>query len=453
MDSGPHYSSLRGERFLTDDQKALISAWVDQGKPEGNPDNNPGLPNFPEGSQIGEPDLVLSMPEPFMHEGNDQDQYQVFVIPTGFTEPTEIAAVEIRPGNAAVDHHALVGYTEDPSVVAQAMAMDAADPNPGYESFGDYGVPVEQFLFGGWVPGTPPLEFPPTIGHVAQPGSHLLLQMHYGPSAVDQVDQTEINLFFADEPIQREVETFIMDPTYLDGGWGSFVIPPNAVTTFHGSIYIEEDVSLISITPHCHLLGKSWEVFARSLDGQDTIPLISIPEWDFNWQGIFTYPQMVHVPAGYVVEAYGTYDNTSENPFNPSDPPQTMYWGDFTTEEMFVLFLQYVPYQEGDEDIVLSGPDNNTMVVYQHDNLFPAWPNPAVHGEVNVGFHLRQDAEVTLSLFDIQGREVKQWIQGVTMPSGRHLETFNVDGLPSGTYIYRMRTSTGTVRSAQLHLH
>ena len=212
-------------------------------------------------------------------------------------------------------------------------------------------------------------------------------------------------------------------------------------------------MSLISITPHCHLLGKSWEVFARSADGQDTIPFISIPEWDFNWQGIFTYPQMVHVPAGYVVEAYGTYDNTSENPFNPSDPPETMFWGDFTTEEMFVLFLQYVPYQEGDTDIVLSGPDNNTMVVYQHDNLFPAWPNPAAQGEVKVGFHLRQDAEVTLSLFDIQGREVKQWIQGVNMPSGRHLETFNVDGLPSGTYIYRLRTSTGTVRSAQLQLH
>ena len=116
---------------------------------------------------------------------------------------------------------------------------------------------------------------------------------------------------------------------------------------------------------------------------------------------------------------------------------------------MFVLFLQYVPYQEGDEDIVLSGL-TTTMVVYQHDNLFPGMAQPAVHGEVNVGFHLRQDAEVTLSLFDIQGREVKQWIQGVTIPSGRHLETLNVDGLPSGTYIYRMRTSTGTVRSAQL---
>ena len=92
--------------------KGIDRSWVQQGKPEGDPANNPGLPNFPEGSQIGEPDLVLSMPEPFTHI-DTLDQYQVFVIPTGFTEPTEIAAVEIRPGNRAVDHHALIGYTDD----------------------------------------------------------------------------------------------------------------------------------------------------------------------------------------------------------------------------------------------------------------------------------------------------------------------------------------------------
>ena len=121
---------------------------------------------------MGEPDLVLGMSEAFVHQGNMVDQYQVFVIPTGVSEAREIRAVEIRPGNNVVDHHALVAYTNDPAVIAQALAMDAADPNPGYESFGDYGVEVEQFLFGGWVPGTPPLEFPPTIGHVIEPGSH-----------------------------------------------------------------------------------------------------------------------------------------------------------------------------------------------------------------------------------------------------------------------------------------
>ena len=223
----------------------------------------------------------------------------------------------------------------------------------------------------------------------------------------------------------------------------------NQVTTFHGSVTMLEDISLISVTPHCHLLGQAWEVFARSPNAQDTIPLISIPEWDFNWQGIFTYPQMVRIPAGYVVEAYATYDNTASNPFNPNDPPQTMFWGDFTTEEW--MFFQGVPY-ERDEDIVLSAPDQNTMVVYQHDNLFPAWPNPVAQGEVKVGFHLRQPADVTLALFDLQGREVRSWLNQSNRPAGRHLESFSVDGLTAGTYVYQLRTSTGTVRSVQLQV-
>ena len=129
-----------------------------------------------------------------------------------------------------------------------------------------------------------------------------------------------------------------------------------------------------------------------------------------------------------------------------------MWWGDFTTEEMFVLFLQGVPYEEGDEDIVLSTPDQNTMVVYQHDNLFPAWPNPVAQGEVKVGFHLRQAAEVTLSLYDLQGRQVQSWLTASSRPAGRHLESFSVDGLTAGTYVYQLRTSTGTVRSAQLQV-
>ena len=119
---------------------------------------------------------------------------------------------------------------------------------------------------------------------------------------------------------------------------------------------------------------------------------------------------------------------------------------------MFVLFLQGVPYEEGDEDIVLAAPDPNTMVVYQHDNLFPAWPNPVARGEVKVGFHLRQAAEVNLSLFDLQGREVRSWLSQSSMPAGRHLESFSIEGLTPGTYVYQLRTSTGTVRSAQLQV-
>ena len=94
------YSHFVGERVLTDDEKATLSAWVAAGKPEGNPADNPGLPAFPEGSQIGTPDMVLSMPEAYNHSGDMTDQYQVFVLPADPDIDLSIRALEVRPGTA-----------------------------------------------------------------------------------------------------------------------------------------------------------------------------------------------------------------------------------------------------------------------------------------------------------------------------------------------------------------
>ena len=446
----PSYSTLRGERFLTDEQVQVLADWYEGGMIEGDPADNPGLPEFPEGSQIGEPDLVLSMPEPYVHAGDMQEQYQVFVLETGVTEEKEIRAVEIRPGNSAIAHHTLIGYTESSTAISGAEALDAADPSPGYESFGDYGVNVEDFLFGGWVPGASPTEFPSTIGKKIGPDGRLLLQMHYGPTPIEEIDQTELNLFFAQEPIQREVDLITMGPGNLTE---PFYILPNQVTTFHGIYDNPSDISVLSITPHCHLLGQAWEVYAVSSNEQDTIPLISIPQWDFNWQGIFSFPQLKHIPAQYRIHAFCTYDNTSDNPYNPHNPPEWMSWGDLTGDEMFVMFLQTVDYMPGDEDITLSSADENTRIVYQTDNLFPAWPNPAANGqEVTIGFHLQEPASVTLELFDIQGRLVESWQEGVSYPAGHHLFRTTLSGLHEATYVYRLTTAEGTKRSHVLYV-
>lgn len=439
------YSTLRGERYLTEEEIAVLAAWHEAGAPEGNPADNPGLPDFPEGSQIGTPDLVIAMPEPYVHGGDMTDQYQVFVLETGVTEETEIRAIEVRPSNAAIAHHTLIGYTANPSVIAQAESMDAADPALGYESFGDYGVDVEDFLFGGWVPGAEPIEFPATIGKKMAANGRLLVQMHYGPTPVEEADLTEINLFFANEPIQREVQLDMMTPLNLTE---PFFILPNTVKTFHGVYAVQQDVSLLSITPHCHLLGQSWEVYAVSQDLADTIPLISIPEWDFNWQGIFSFPSLKHIPAGYTVHAFCTYDNTADNPNNPNNPPQWMSWGDLTGDEMFVLFFQFVEYMQGDEDISLSTADANTELVYQTDNLFPAWPNPVRPGhEVNIGFHLHGPDEVQLELLDARGRLIDMWLPRQVLPAGHHQRTFVLGDLRSGMYFYRLTHADGSQRS------
>ena len=441
----PDYSTLRGERFLTDDEIELLAEWHEAGVPEGDPADNPGLPDFPEGSQVGEPDVVISMPSPYVHGGDMAEQYQVYVLETGVTEETEIRAVEIRPENGAIAHHALIGYTESPTSISEAEALDAQTPEEGYESFGDYGVPVEDFLFGGWAPGVEPTVFPSTIGKKISPNGRFLLQMHYGPTPVEESDLTAFNLFLADVPVQREVELEMMTPANLSE---SFFIQPNEIKTFHGTATVDEDISLLSVMPHCHLLGKVWEVYAVSPNQADTIPLISIPEWDFNWQGIYDFPSLKHIPAGYTMHAICTYDNTSDNPDNPNDPPQWTSWGDLTGDEMYVLFFQYVEYMEGDENITLSTADEDTRIVYQNDVLFPAWPNPARSGqEVTVSWHLNEPVEMTLELLDVRGRVVDTWLPMQSFPRGHHQRSFVLDALQSGTYFYRLTTADGLVRS------
>lgn len=342
------YSHFVGERVLTEGEIATLSAWVAAGKPEGDPADNPGLPEFPSGSQIGTPDLILTMAEPYVHGGDMTDQYQVFVLPAD--DDMAIRAMEVRPGNRNVSHHAILGL----DISGTAANLDAQDPDPGYESFGSFGFDAASNFFGGWVPGAMTVEYPPGIGRTVPAGSDILLQMHYGPSPVEESDQTEINVFFSEEPIEREVQTTYMGPQHLDS---FFFLPANEVRTFHGTLPVSADVSLISIVPHCHLIGESWEVFATSPNNQDTIPLISIPSWDFNWQGFFTFPTLTKIPAGYTLHGIATYDNTSSNPFNPNDPPTTVMFGEGTTDEMFFVFFDYVMYQEGDETIALGPAD------------------------------------------------------------------------------------------------
>ncbi len=422
----PGYGELAGERILSSEEKQLISDWVDAGMPQGDLALQPPMPEFPEGSQVGVPDLILTMDEAYTHEGDLTDQYQVFVLETGLTEDRDIKAIEVRPGNNAIAHHAILGVDNS----GQAAALAAEDEDYGYESFGGFGFnPVDPFL-GAWVPGAAPVIYPNTIGKQLLAGSDLLVQMHYGPTSIDESDQTTVNIFFADEPVDRYVQTFPINPFDLDE---PFVLPPNEVSTFHGQIEVPTDISLLGIAPHCHLLGKSWEVYATSPDLNDTIPLISIPDWDFNWQGFYTYEQIQHIPAGYTVHAIATYDNTASNPFNPSDPPQWSSWGEGTEDEMYLVYLSLIPYQPGDEDTVLSLNENLQGIQPIENRIYSAYPNPA-DDQVTVAFSLAQPGTVSLEVLDVKGQLTPVGTDTFMLPMGHHRRTFNVSQLAPGRY-------------------
>ena len=439
----PNYTKFIGERFLSDQEVQTIKDWVAAGTPQGDPSLEPPVPTFPTGSQVGIPDAVLTMAQPYTVQGNNQDDYRVFVLPSGFTQEKEIAAIEFRPGNKKAVHHALIAYETN----GAAAALDAQSPVYGYHAYGDFGVQTDG-MFTAYTPGIQTIKYADGLGKKVPAGADILIQVHYAPLPTNETDQSSLNIFFADNAVQRDVEELWILPNVLDGGFFSFFILPNQVKQFHGSYIVQQDVSLLSVYPHAHLLGKSWEVFAVPPQG-DTINIIKIDDWDFNWQGNYIFDKMKKIPTGSTIHFYTTYDNTTNNPNNPSNPPAYVSWGEGTTDEMFVAFFEWVPYQPGDENIVLNTDNYNTLFTKPSHKLYPIYPNPA-QGEITLGFSLVEGEKITIDIYDVVGKQIKRLVDNTLYPFGHHKLSLQTADLPSGSYMVSFRTERGFVATERL---
>lgn len=377
------HGDFLGDRSLTDAEKNTIIAWVDANAPEGDPTQAPKPPVFPEGSQLGTPDLVLEMQETWTVQDNYKDVYRFFVLPTNLIRDRNIKAIEFRPGNTKVVHHVL--YFLD--TTGTARALDAADPLPGYSGFGDPGFEtVSSYL--GWVPGAQQRFYPPNIGARMYTGSDLVIQIHYAPSSTVETDRSHVNIFFHDNEEVREVQEFALTPRELTSG--SFIIPANTTKTFLTRFNIPLDVSIIAVAPHMHLLGKDARAFAIDPDG-DTIRLIKINNWDFHWQGGYAFRHPIKVPRGSTLYYEASYDNTTSNPENPNKPPKLVTWGEATTDEMLLCYFHWLPYQPGDEGMnmeTITSLSNASCIM--HHASFKAVPQPAVD---QATLHIRSEIE------------------------------------------------------------
>lgn len=443
------YSRFMDENYLTDEQIKTISDWVDAGMPKGPESAEPEFPDFPEGSLLGEPDLVLEMEQAHIHPGNNKDEYIYFVLPTNLPEDKVIKAVELRPGNPRIVHHALF-FQDDTGTLRD---YDAQSPEYGFDAFTSaFGTTLVLLYdqFPGYVPGTKPRYYPEGLGQTLKAGSDFVIQMHYAPSSVEQSDQSKVNIFFADdeEVIEREVEDYIMLPSNLPGGFFQFRIQPEETKSFHGTWFIDEDISLMGVSPHMHLLGTDWEVYLERPDGSKE-NLIAINEWDFNWQGAYYFPKFINAPKGSVIHAIAGYDNTSENVNNPTSPPKSVTWGEGTTDEMYYLPIFYVPYQEGDEDVVFE--DISTSVSdLQEDfgqlKFNPISPNPVSGNQwIDISFELSKGQPVSIEVYDIKGTLIKELRSGEFFAKGNHHIQLDAGQLTQGSYVIQLKTKNATL--------
>ncbi len=438
----PDFSRFLGENYLDDDQIKMIGEWIEDGLKEGLASDLPQTPIFPTNSLLGTPDLVLSFKESYTHKGNGKDEYRYFVLPSGLIQNKKIKAIELRPGNTKIVHHAL--FFADQS--GKAREYDARTPEYGFSAndFNDFDVDevINRDQFPGYVPGQKPRYFPDGLAQDLPANSDLVIQMHYAPWSIDAKDSSSVNIFFAknDEIIDRTVKGKIMLPFDLVTGASSFFLRPNDVKTFTGVYTVPFDVSLIGLSPHMHYLGKNWEVVLENPDGTIT-NLIRINDWDFNWQGDYYFNRYIQAKRGSKIRAKATYDNTANNPANPSSPPKFVTWGEGTTDEMYYLPIFYVPYKSGDEDIDFNETNSATDDIKSKYISGKIFPNPVARNHASrtqIAFHLTSGFPVKIEIIDAAGTTVRNIRDNEYFGQGSHTIHLETQQLTKSAYFVKI---------------
>jgi tetratricopeptide (TPR) repeat protein len=333
----PGKGEFEGERRLSDAELEKIQIWIAEGAEEGAVADLPPQPAWHDGWQLGPPDLVVSMPEPFALRAEGADVFRTFVLPISLTRARYVRAVEFRPGNARVVHHANLGVDRTRS----SRLLDLRDAEPGHAGGMalDAKYPDGQLL--GWTPGQAVREVAPGTAWRLDPGSDVVSQLHLQPTGKTERLQISIGFYFTDDPPTRT-------PVGLRLGSETIDIPAGQRDyTITDSYVIPVDVDVVAIQPHAHNLARQMTAMATLPDG-DIRWLIAIDDWDFRWQDVYRYAQPVALPKGTTVAMRYTYDNSSGNIRNPHVPPARVVWGQNTSDEMGDLWIQLVPRTDAD---------------------------------------------------------------------------------------------------------
>lgn len=341
----PHVGKWSNDRSLSAADINTLVAWADTGAKAGDPKDAPAPMQFIEGWRIPTPDKVIEMPAEFPVPASGAIDYQYIVIPTGFTEDKYVQFAEARPGNPKLVHHIIAFIREPgnpwlrdakpgipfvPREVARQKANEPKDTSAKPQERRPEGTFSGEFL-AGYAPGTIPQLLKPGQAKLVKAGSDIVLQLHYTADGKPGLDRSRVGLVFAKQQPREKVLT-------LAASTMNFEIPAGAPGhRVDSKIKLYEDATLISLLPHMHLRGKSFEYRAVYPTGE-TEKLLVVPKYDFNWQLSYYFDQPKVLPKGTVIECTAYYDNSPNNPANP-DPSKVVRFGEQSWEEMMFGFF------------------------------------------------------------------------------------------------------------------
>jgi hypothetical protein len=382
--AGPSDFEFKNARSLNESQIATIQKWVEAGMPEGDPAKMPKMPTFTNGWELGPPDLVVSMPEAYPVPAYGRDIYRNFVLPLNLKEDKWVRAIDFRPAARTVVHHSLF-YLDD---TGTARAEDAKDALPGYDggmgggltlnartgnlqsalglqargaqstdprtsgqdagSLPDAGGSVSRVSggLGGWALGARARALPDGLAYFVPKGSDLILSTHFHPSGKEEREASTVGLYFTDKAPTKKFTGVQLPPVF--GALAGLDIPAgDKQYSIHDTFVLPVDVKAFGTGAHAHYIAKEMKLTATLPDGTAK-NLLWIQDWDFAWQEQYAYKDYVLLPKGTRLDGTVTYDNSADNPRNPSNPPKRVTWGEQSTDEMGSVGIQVVAANEAD---------------------------------------------------------------------------------------------------------
>ena len=326
-----------GQRPLADREILLLRRWLEAGAPEGDPRDLPPPRDWVDGWQLGKPDLVITLKQPYTLPAEGTDAFRIFVLPIPVETARFVRGLEFRPGNPKVVHHANIRI----DTTSVSRRLDEAGPGPGYDGLIARTATYPDGHFLGWTPGQVAPLLPPDLAWRLERNTDLVVELHMQPSGKAEQVAPSIGLYFGDTPPTRT-------PAMLRLGRQDIDIPAeDAKYVITDSYTLPVDVDVEAVQPHAHYR-------ARDVRGEATLPdgstkrLIDIADWDFRGQHVYRFVTPLSLPKGTTVSMRYTYDNSASNERNPQRPPIRARWGQRSAEEMGDLWLQVLPHTDDD---------------------------------------------------------------------------------------------------------